>query len=289
MSTPRYATADGEAQHEAALANDEIKFAGRTRGSVMHLIAGAAKKQGHTTSICGQAVGNTWRVPSQYEKVCKLCQRGDKRAAFTSMNQPRTCTACGKRFADSTRRDNGDSTCPNCWEAAGIENEHLDGGHKDQAVEGCVRCERIHSEEDTVTASESPLEPTGATAEHTSGAHSGKLIQDCAGCQNELRDVHIALEERAQQRDVEFAERRLQERAEDIVSRLRRLADDIERESARLTAVQSEGSMMDVLDVAGSIANSVAWAIPNMRVHDLVRDAAELRSKVEQAAKGGQS
>jgi hypothetical protein len=137
------ATERQAAEQAAKLADDTILFAGRTRGATMHLIAGKAKRQSSTESICGQRVGNTYRTPSQYEKVCKLCQRGDRRAAFTSQNQPRDCGVCGRRYADSVRRDNGDQTCPDCYEAAGLENEHLDGGHKGKAVEGCPRCAEV--------------------------------------------------------------------------------------------------------------------------------------------------
>jgi hypothetical protein len=56
------------------------------------------------------------------------------------------CTTCGRRFQSHTSDGAGpfrpaeSILCPACWEAAGMENEHSDGHHRDQPNGACEAC-----------------------------------------------------------------------------------------------------------------------------------------------------
>jgi hypothetical protein len=49
--------------------------------------------------------------------------------------------SCGKRTRSTGRGDNENvGLCVRCFDEAGLENEHLDGGHRAEPVEQCPMC-----------------------------------------------------------------------------------------------------------------------------------------------------
>jgi hypothetical protein len=132
--------AEGVARILAEMEDPAILWAGGGKNrNLVHLISGAEKAKKEPFAVCGQWVGNRKRQPTASEKVCSKCEKGH-RTAFSTFNQPRTCLACGKRFADSSRLDSTQETCPACYEEAGYENAHADGHHRDAPAEDCPLC-----------------------------------------------------------------------------------------------------------------------------------------------------
>jgi hypothetical protein len=59
------------------------------------------------------------------------------RNKFSRFNQPVTCKGCGKRTTDRT--GGGTELCRRCYDEAGLENEHQDGGHTEPHPD-CPMC-----------------------------------------------------------------------------------------------------------------------------------------------------
>lgn len=53
-------------------------------------------------------------------------------------NKVITCKECKKRT--TTEAGQGTGLCGRCYDRAGLENEHLDGGHDDATHGGCPLC-----------------------------------------------------------------------------------------------------------------------------------------------------
>jgi hypothetical protein len=51
------------------------------------------------------------------------------RAKFSRFIQPKRCVMCGKLTTYSQNQGSDCAQCERCYNAAGIENEHLDYGH----------------------------------------------------------------------------------------------------------------------------------------------------------------
>lgn len=133
-----YSAADLDTM-EAELADDSIAWAGKGKTETIHLITGASKGAAQPLAVCGQWVSNKKRQPKADQKVCSRCTRGS-RASFSTFNQPRDCMDCGRRFADSASQDSSQALCPQCYEAAGIYNAHVDGLHRDEPATDCPDC-----------------------------------------------------------------------------------------------------------------------------------------------------
>jgi hypothetical protein len=50
---------------------------------------------------------------------------------FSRWVQPKKCVICGKLTTYSAMQGNDCPQCERCYNAGGIENEHLDGGHSE--------------------------------------------------------------------------------------------------------------------------------------------------------------
>lgn len=128
-----------EAQRAAELADDTISYVGKGKSDKVHMIDGASKKQEQPIARCGVWVSNRNRQATVNDTICKKCIKGG--TSFSTYNQPRDCSDCGRKFADSTRRDSNESLCPDCFERAGLYNEHSDGMHDGAANEQCPECQ----------------------------------------------------------------------------------------------------------------------------------------------------
>ena len=69
-----------------------------------------------------------------------MAQRHNK---FSRFIQPEPCVMCGKLTTYSATQGNDCPQCKRCYDAGGMENEHLDNGHP-EPIEGCPLC---HPEE----------------------------------------------------------------------------------------------------------------------------------------------
>jgi hypothetical protein len=59
---------------------------------------------------------------------------------FTRYEQPFKCCLCGK-LTLGPEGVSGPELCTRCYDRAGLENEHLDGGHSDEPRSNCPLCE----------------------------------------------------------------------------------------------------------------------------------------------------
>ena len=163
---------------ERELVDDAVVYVGRGKNrDIVHLIAGRSKAQHQPLAVCGQWVSNRKIVPTT-ERICQKCQRG-QRTAFSTFNQPRDCMNCGRKFADSTSRDSNQSLCPNCYDIAGIENEHQDGEHEGRIVGECPMCQDDLADA-TVTATriEAPIPAPTSTETETEPAATSTETDD---------------------------------------------------------------------------------------------------------------
>lgn len=60
--------------------------------------------------------------------------------AFSRRNQPKACSVCGKLTADNSGIVTDELLCASCRELADLENEHLDGYHRDAPDKRCPQC-----------------------------------------------------------------------------------------------------------------------------------------------------
>lgn len=51
-----------------------------------------------------------------------------------------TCEDCGKQTRETGASESNVSLCVDCYENAGLENEHSDGGHSDKPHPSCKQC-----------------------------------------------------------------------------------------------------------------------------------------------------
>lgn len=59
---------------------------------------------------------------------------------FSSTNKIAKCRVCGKLTHSSINGDMSIELCRPCYDAAGVENEHLDGHHEGSPKKGCPNC-----------------------------------------------------------------------------------------------------------------------------------------------------
>lgn len=187
---------------------------GVNRGTRTHLVAAENLNVRQPNAVCGAWVSNTKRPIHQNELtfVCQKCLKGQQ-AAFTTFNQPRDCGVCGRKFADSTRRDSNESVCPDCFEKAGYENAHNDGHHavdQEGFQQDCPACQdeaAADQEQATMSVPEQQLVDAHDAGEHQDndedcpkcedekwikmlrneheeGFHAGQLVSDCEECQH---------------------------------------------------------------------------------------------------------
>jgi len=50
------------------------------------------------------------------------------------------CRCCGKRTRETGSGESGSGLCADCFNDAGLENEHSDGHHDDEPKPGCPQC-----------------------------------------------------------------------------------------------------------------------------------------------------
>jgi hypothetical protein len=264
--------ADEAAQLDASIADESVFFVGMGRNrDLVHVIAGASKGARQPFAKCGLWVSNRFVPIIESDRVCSKCTKGG--ATFTRLNQPRQCGDCGRTFADSTKRDNNQTLCPDCYDRAGYENAHVDGYHKADAEGPQEDCPMCRSEQREAAGEE---EKTPEEA-HENGEHEECLQSDCSLCSASLEYATVSDPigddpmVRIARLQVEHAERRVNEKVADLAARFRRLADEIEREGTKLTDASAEDVMgYTAADRAASIVNQISWAIPNAGAHDLI-------------------
>lgn len=61
-------------------------------------------------------------------------------AKFNKRNQPVKCSNCGKLTAENSGIISDSPLCPACLALADLENEHLDGYHRDAPHADCKAC-----------------------------------------------------------------------------------------------------------------------------------------------------
>lgn len=179
--------AELEAAREAELADDTISYVGKGKSDKLHLIDGSSKRQDQPHARCGLWVSNRNRQATVNDTLCKKCVKGG--ASFSTYNQPRDCADCGRKFADSTRRDSNDTLCPDCYEIAGLENAHVDGDHDGAPSETCPMCQA--EEEAKLTSGVATQEVTGSPV-GTHEGHAGQLHSECADCRISLEGATVA-------------------------------------------------------------------------------------------------
>lgn len=70
-----------------------------------------------------------------------------------------------------------------------------------------------------------------------------------------------------------------------VVAKLRRLADTVEREAKRLADIPGPGATSFV-SVVADVQHEVSWAVANLNLPELTRDAAEAdRVRVEETTR----
>jgi len=266
---------------EAAIANEAVVFAGQGKNhKIVHLISDGAKGAKQPRAVCGQWVSNRWRAPLDTEKVCSKCARGSW-TSFSTFNQPRICADCGRRFADAAHRDSNSSLCPDCYDLAGILNEHADGGHRELPATDCPDCaEYIHAEGghetekrlDWCEACAVEVRVTNLRTMHERGEHEFAFLPSCPLCaegeeQRALRIQHdlgghdadrwagcsdcaaqvAAADAQAhavaerQQQEVERQTETVAFHLKTMADQLRLMAEEVERSGQLLLAASAEG------------------------------------------------
>lgn len=50
------------------------------------------------------------------------------------------CLGCGKKTRETGEGESDCELCRDCYEKAGLENEHNDGHHQDKKIVNCIKC-----------------------------------------------------------------------------------------------------------------------------------------------------
>lgn len=292
--------ADELAERERMIADETIVFAGQGRNrDLVHVISGSSKFAKQPLARCGLWVSNKYRMIREDERVCSKCVRGG--ATFTRYNQPRDCQDCGRKFSDSTRRDNNESICADCYEKAGRVNAHMDGHHAADAdgfQEECPSCQEdqhlatgeigsatLADREEEMISVKVLSDQDLLQQNHENGAHDQKLIDGCPSCiehaklmtaQDTLEATQPqTFEQQFAERQVRRTEQRIKDRIAHIARRLRQAADDLERNGTRITEIVPDPIMSEV-EQASIVVNQISWLFPNLSVHELIEMAAAL-------------
>lgn len=64
-----------------------------------------------------------------------------RKSRFTRGSGCYTCRACGKRTRETGEGESSIELCIRCYDDAGLENNHSDGGHDDNPHPDCYLCQ----------------------------------------------------------------------------------------------------------------------------------------------------
>lgn len=72
---------------------------------------------------------------------------GQKAVRTESGVKGKLCAECGQRKIDRKTQGRDSTMCRPCFDIAGLENEHVDGFHDEEAVAGCPQCPQVSASE----------------------------------------------------------------------------------------------------------------------------------------------
>lgn len=270
-----------------------------------------------TEKVCSKCTrGGTSFSRTNQPRECLACGKMFADNA-TRDNTEQTCGTCyeiagfenahqdGHHSADE---DGSQAECPMCQDeaaaAASVQEEivkeklrveaeqqaiaHDTGDHYGPNADlECVACQRDAEQIETAEAEQEERYQAQRVellvGEHDT-EHQTIVSSDCPKCQEQLAGApeeaeYPALVDpmvRVKAAMLRHQQGRVTSRIEDIVARLRRLADEVELGGAQMME-REYNETYSRMDAATSIVNSITWAIPNMSVHDLLREVSLLQ------------